>query len=100
MSFKKGRKKTGGREKGTLNKVSMELGCLLNSVVESELLKLPEQLEKIEPEKRVLLLSKLLPYVLPKKERVEIDSVSNISESITLTKDEAKMILEEIENEI
>ncbi|MFB6306417.1 MAG: hypothetical protein ABEH43_05430 [Flavobacteriales bacterium] len=63
-------KKTGGREKGTPNKLTKELRATLKNALDGELEKLPEHLEKLEPKERVELLIKLMPYVVPKVESV------------------------------
>jgi hypothetical protein len=55
-----------GRPKGRANKITKELRAVLKVVVFDELERLPETLEGLEPEKRAELLTKLLPYVMPK----------------------------------
>jgi hypothetical protein len=60
--------KTGGREPGTPNKLTKELRDALKSVLQNEIELLPEHLEQLEPKDRLELLSKFLPFVLPKLE--------------------------------
>ena len=55
-----------GRPKGSKNRVTRELRTVLKSVVFDELERLPETLKDLPPEKRLELLTKLLPYVMPK----------------------------------
>ena len=64
------RTKTGGRTKGTPNKITNELRESLKQVIDSELLSLSERLEDLEPKDRVELLIKLLPYIIPKVQTV------------------------------
>ena len=72
MKFRKGKEKTGSRQKGTKNKVNQELKDSLTLIVEGEIKKLAEQLKKIEnPAERVKALASILPYVLPKKQSLE-----------------------------
>jgi len=60
--------KTGGRDKGTPNILTKEMRAILKSIIAKELETLPGTIEKMEPEKRLDILLKLLPYVLPKVE--------------------------------
>jgi len=72
MAQRKGQFKPGksgnpaGRPKGSTNKITKELRAVLKTVVFDELERLPGTLEELEPEKRAELLTKLLPYVMPK----------------------------------
>ena len=67
------RTKTGGRAKGTPNKTTSETKQLLQNVVTKQIEKLETTLNKLEPVDRVNALSKLLPYILPKQQGVEIE---------------------------
>lgn len=64
-------KKTGGREQGTPNILTKELRDILKGIVLKELEVIPATLEKLDSDKRLELVLKLLPFVLPK-----IDAVS------------------------
>lgn len=65
-------KKFGGRTKGTPNKTSAQAREVLQNVVGKELDKLGTLLAKLEPLERVNALAKLLPYILPKKQEIDI----------------------------
>ena len=68
-------KKYGGRQKGTPNKVnstSSETKQLLQNILTKQIENLETTLDKLEPSERVNALSKLLPYILPKKQDIEI----------------------------
>lgn len=59
--------KTGGRVKGTPNKITKEMRIALTRILDNELDKIPELLSKIkDPEKKLILLTKFLPFVMPK----------------------------------
>ena len=64
--------KTGGREKGTPNRLTKELRRVLKDLLYHELKNLPEHLNSLEPKDRLELVVKLLPYVIPKMERQDI----------------------------
>lgn len=66
MSFKKGRKKTGGRKKGSINKTTAAIKEKLTTLVNDLYPVVLEDLEKLEPEERVSAFIKLLPYVVTK----------------------------------
>lgn len=61
----KGRK-TGGRQKGTPNRLTFQARMLLFSMLENEIEKIPGHLQSMEPRERVDVLIKFLPYLLPK----------------------------------
>ena len=56
--------KTGGRDKGTPNKISTTIKEALQLILEEEVDKLPEMLSSIPTEKRVEMLARLLPLVV------------------------------------
>ena len=65
--------KTGGREQGTANLLTREMRGILKGIIAKELILIPENLNKIvDPEKRIELILKLLPYVLPKVEPIKM----------------------------
>ena len=66
------RHKTGGRGIGTPNKLNKELREALKAILDKEFDNLPTNLNKLEVKDRLELLVKLLPYVLPKLQTIEI----------------------------
>ena len=60
------RKKYGGRQKGTPNKLTKELRSVLKDILYQELEQIQEHLETLNSKERVELLIKLMPYILPK----------------------------------
>lgn len=65
--------KTGGREKGTPNKVTKELRDKLKAILANELENLPAELANIPAKERIELLIKLLPYAMPKVQPLTAD---------------------------
>lgn len=61
-----------GRPKGSPNRITKELRDVLKSVVAGELDRLPDYLSKLDEGKRLDVLLKLLPYVLPKVDAVSV----------------------------
>lgn len=58
--------KTGGRKAGQPNKLTTELREILGEIVRSEIEKLPELLQELEPRDRAAILEKFTSYVIPK----------------------------------
>lgn len=65
----KGRK-TGGRQKGTPNKVSLSFREAVVALIEGQ--DLPALLEEVSPEKRLEVICKLAEYAFPKLGRTEV----------------------------
>lgn len=63
--------KTGGRNKGTPNKLTSEMRASLKTVISDEMEKLPSLLSELEPKVRIELVIRLLPYVFPKLENID-----------------------------
>lgn len=64
--------KTGGRKPGTPNRLTSELRIILKDIVADELEKLPEILDKLDVKDRVEATIKLMAFVLPKVEAVNL----------------------------
>lgn len=73
MPFEKGRKKTGGRAKGTpnTNGSSAELRERVQRLLDSQYDRILADLESMEPKERVSAWIKLLDFALPKLQRTE-----------------------------
>lgn len=70
MAFQKGHKKVGGRQKGSENILTKELRVLLKNIMEDEIAAIPELLQELDPKLRLELLVKLLPFVVPKLNKI------------------------------
>lgn len=76
MAFEKGNKKRGGRQKGTSNKTTQELKEIITRVVGNQLDRLEKDLDmirKTNPAKAVEISSKLIDYVLPKQQKIDLE---------------------------
>jgi hypothetical protein len=62
--------KTGGRQKGTPNKLTKEMRDVLKGVVAEELEGLPQRFDELDTKDRLELFIKLLPFVLPKTQSI------------------------------
>lgn len=67
---KKGTAKTGGRKKGTPNKITPTAKEWVNGILSDNWEQMQDDLRKLEPKERLQLLFKLLDYVLPKQNAV------------------------------
>lgn len=63
-----------GRPKGIGNKVSKELKEIIKDVLQNEFDVITETLQQLEPEKRLDIVIKLLPYAIPKLQNIESNS--------------------------
>ena len=62
------RHKTGGRQKGTPNRLTMQSRLMLLHALDGEIRRIPEYLQSISEERRLELLIKMLPFILPRLE--------------------------------
>ena len=67
------REKTGGRQKGTLNKATANLKATIQGIVERQFETLEDDLENIDPKDKLNIVLKLIEYVLPKQRETKID---------------------------
>lgn len=80
--------KTGGRQKGTLNKVTNFNKQLINSLLAtySESGQMNNDFLELEPKDRILIAEKLMQYVTPKMQSTALDlSISNQDTTIENT---------------
>ena len=78
MPFQKGRERTGGKKKGTPNKVTQDHRDLINKLISSPE-KLLKDLEQLEPKERIDATIKLLEFTTPKQSRVETQITADVS---------------------
>ena len=71
--------KTGGRQKGTPNKLTSDLRENLNDIITSEINNLTTLLNDLPNEKRLDYIIKLMPYVMPKLNNIEVTSDIDIN---------------------
>lgn len=75
MSRPKGTPKTGGRVKGTPNKVTYSLKEWIISLIDKQRTQIEQDLQKLEPKERLQMIEKLMQYVIPKQaaQQVKLD---------------------------
>lgn len=71
--------KTGGRQKGTPNRLTMDLKSRITVVVENGFEAIETDLEALEAKDRINAYLKLLEYIMPKQRETKID-ISNLSD--------------------
>lgn len=69
---KKGTIKTGGRQPGSQNKTSAELKTWISAVIEDNKSKFVENLAKVDPEKHIAIIEKLMSYIVAKPQSLDI----------------------------
>jgi hypothetical protein len=76
MGFQNGHQKKGGRDKGKPNRITQELRAILEDFFINELSTVQSRFEVIKsPEKRLELTIKLLPFVLPKMQELNLENL-------------------------
>ena len=68
MSRTKGQPKTGGREKGTPNKVTKEIRRWIFEMVQDNIETLENDLKDLEPKERWAIIERLLPYIVTRRQ--------------------------------
>ncbi len=95
MPFKEGKAKTGGRKKGTPNKITQTTREMISDIVDGQLQTLMNEINELEPKERADFVVKLLPYVIPKlnstdpQEKISSEKsfLQEISDKIIFKKD-------------
>jgi hypothetical protein len=77
--------KTGGRKLGTPNKISSELKQALSEYCLKEFQFLSSDIERLSVSERLILFTKVLPYVIPKAEGNNAEVVSSTPVHIIFT---------------
>jgi len=71
MTRKKGTPKTGGRERGTPNRITSDLRDWIKELLNDNRQTFEADLKKLEPHQRVAIFEKMLSYSVPKLQSVE-----------------------------
>ena len=72
--FQKGHKKVGGRKKGTPNKVSSDLKSRVKLFLDHNFQQIENDLLELQPSERVRFFIKLMEFVVPKQQKMELDT--------------------------
>ena len=103
MSRKKGSEKTGGRQKGTPNKMTLEIREAYKNLIESNIDNMEvwiKTIAKNNPEKAMDLLLKLSEYVVPKLNRTEIKDLTNIETLLQMTPEQRHQRILELKKKL
>ncbi|RKD92521.1 hypothetical protein [Mangrovibacterium diazotrophicum] len=73
--------KTGGRTKGTPNKLTGSLKEMIHQAITDEIETLPELLIKLEPKEKADFIIKLMPYVLPRATSEADDIINGVKQT-------------------
>jgi hypothetical protein len=65
------KKKTGGRQKGTTNKLKRETKDWLNDLITSNHLQMEKDIKALEPKERLQVFEKFMQYTIPKMQSVQ-----------------------------
>jgi len=68
------RQKTGGRKKGTPNKVTKDLRQRITDLLEKNFERIESDFNKLDSEKRLIILEKYLKYSLPPLQTVNVQA--------------------------
>jgi len=99
MSRAKGCAKTGGRKAGTPNKFTETLKDFVLGLIDDNRVQMQKDLKALSPKDRLFVLEKFMQYVLPKQQAITADLSVEEQPPTGLTPDEARALLEKIENE-
>ena len=70
----RGHPKSGGRKKGTPNKITSELRVWLGELLTRQRRQIEADLKAVGPGQRLFMLEKLMQYVIPKKQAVRAEN--------------------------
>lgn len=70
MARPKGIPKTGGRKRGTPNKVTGTVKEWLATIIDNNRMQFEKDLKSVPPLERLKVISSLLPYIIPKMQNV------------------------------
>jgi len=68
------RAKFGGRKAKTPNKITAQTKEVLADLVNTEVLKIPDLLDKLKPRDRLEIIIKLVSFVVPKQTKIELEA--------------------------
>lgn len=95
MARPKGTKKTGGRKKGTPNKVTESTRHWIGRLIEDNKAQIEEDLKALEPKERLQVLERFMQYTLPKMQSIQ--AKINLND---LTDEQLSTVIDEITQDI
>lgn len=72
MARPPGTPKTGGRKRGTPNKVTADVREWIARVIDKNRAQMKRDLKELEPKDRLIFLEKLMQYVIPKRQAAQL----------------------------
>lgn len=97
------RQKTGGRQKGTPNKITSELRESLKEILEDNITSVNKWIKetaKTDPGKAVDLWAKLADFAIPRLSRVETRDVTSVEDLLAMTPDERQKMIIKLQYEL
>ena len=70
MTKVKGAPKTGGRKKGTPNKVNADIKAFLSELIDNNRQTIQEDLQTLDAKDRLVMLERFMGYVVPKQQAI------------------------------
>ena len=74
MTGFKGTRNVHGRPKGAVNKTPTNAKAVIQSLIDSEVKKIPELLDELSAKDRLEITIKLMNFVIPKQTQIEIEA--------------------------
>lgn len=88
MPFKKGKPKTGGREKGVVNKTTLTIKEKFAQLLEGYSIELmTKDLKSVEPAERLRIVTGLAEFIVPKLQRSEVKNEDGNNITIRVIRD-------------
>lgn len=94
-----GKGRLGGRAKGTPNKITADLRKWITEILINGEELFVDHLNNLEPREFIKVYVSLLEYVVPKRQRVDIDAQAEIRQNRILSNEEMKQLLKRLEEE-
>jgi len=95
MARPKGIPKTGGRKKGTPNKITGSVKDWLSNLIDENRLQIEKDIQALEPKERLQILEKFMQYTIPKMQSVQTKIDFN-----HLTDEQLENVINEITKDI
>lgn len=90
-----GRGKTGGRVKGTPNKITSTLKEFISDLIDDNREQILADLRQLEPKERLMILERLMGYVIPKQQAIGANIESTPIKQLSM--EEAQALIRELE---
>ena len=88
-------KRIGGRGKGTRNRTTVQIKAIIQKIVNDEIDKLPTLLESLKPVDRANVVCKLIAYLIPKKQSIDLELPAERFTPLSITIIEPKLLTDE-----